>query len=364
MKRVLVTAGARPNFMKAAPLLRAFASSGRSDLDIRLVHTGQHYDAALSRLLFDDLRMRAPDHTLPAGPGSHAEVTARILMGFEALCVSLRPDAVVVIGDVNATLACALAASKLGVPVAHVEAGLRSHDHSMPEEINRIVTDSLSTWLFATEPSAMENLAREGHLARGRAFLVGNTIVDSLVVALDHLRQGRAATAAPASPYAIATVHRPSNVDSAEVLEGILDGLGDVAREWPVILPLHPRTRARIDGFGLADRLDQPGILASGPLGYLAFLDLVRGAALVATDSGGVQEETTVLGVPCFTLRANTERPITIEVGTNQLVPPTRSGIADAFSRLLAGEGKPGRVPDLWDGHAAERIVARLSEVL
>ena len=365
----LLVAGARPNFMKIAPIVRALAAARaarqRGHLAWKLVHTGQHYDHGMSDVFFDELEIPEPDFHLECGSGSHAEQTARVMVAFEKVCLAERPDAVVVVGDVNSTLACAITAKKLGIRVAHVEAGLRSGDMAMPEEINRIVTDSISDWLFVTEKSGVENLRREGHRDEQIHF-VGNVMIDTLLHQVGKLdasgrrrRRPRRASPGPAA-YAVVTLHRPSNVDDAPTLRGILEALAVIAADLPVIFPVHPRTRRMIDEFGLAGIVADAAITLLDPLPYQAFLALWKDAALVLTDSGGLQEETTALGIPCFTLRENTERPITIEEGTNVLVGTTKEKILAAYGNFKAGRTPKGRIPELWDGRAAERIVGVL----
>ena len=361
--KLLCVVGARPNFVKIAPILRALERerAERSDLphlDVRLVHTGQHYDAALSGAFFADLEIRPPDLNLGVGSGSHAEQTARVLTALEAVLLAERPDLVIVVGDVNSTLAGALVAAKLGVPVAHVEAGLRSRDRTMPEEINRIVTDALSDLCFTTCAEANENLGREG-VAPDRIWFVGNVMIDSL---LRHRPRARRPPIVEAlglahRGYAVLTLHRPSNVDRREAALAVLHAVEPVLAAMPVVFPLHPRSRRMFEDHGLGHRLASLGRLhLVDPLGYLEFLYLMDHARLVLTDSGGVQEETTVLGVPCLTLRTNTERGITVEEGTNRLVGLDRDAIAAAVAEILAGQWPAGRVPALWDGRAAERI--------
>ncbi|HEC33774.1 MAG TPA: UDP-N-acetylglucosamine 2-epimerase (non-hydrolyzing) [Chloroflexi bacterium] len=360
--QVLNVVGARPNLMKIAPLVEEM----RCYPDIRqtLLHTGQHYDDKMSRVFFDQLGIPRPDVYLGVGSGSHAEQTARVMIAFEKVLLEERPDVVVVVGDVNSTLACAITAAKLWVPVAHVEAGLRSFDRRMPEEINRIVTDALSDFLFTTSRGANENLEREG-IAPEKIFFVGNVMIDTL-----HKHRARAEQlGAPArfglrpGGYALLTLHRPSNVDVPEVFSGILDALATIQRDLPILFPAHPRTVKRIAEFGFAERLTAvPDLRIVEPLGYLEFLALMMNARLVLTDSGGIQEETTILGIPCLTLRENTERPITITGGTNVLVGTDPARIVAETRRILAGEGKTGCVPELWDGHAAERIVKILRD--
>jgi UDP-N-acetylglucosamine 2-epimerase (non-hydrolysing) len=344
--------GARPNFMKIAPVVLEMRRRG---LDYVLVHTGQHYDAAMSQVFFDELGMPAPDVHLGVGSDGHAKQTAAIMVAFDASLDTLRPDQVVVGGDVNSTVAAALVASKRGLRVAHVEAGLRSFDRTMPEELNRVATDHLSDLLFTTEESANENLRREGLDGPGRHF-VGNCMVDTLMAHVERARAGEPWRAHGLEPgrYALLTLHRPSNVDDPATLSGLLAALADLARRLPVLFPMHPRTRASLSRAGL----DLPeGLRPLDPLPYLGFLGLMSAAKLVATDSGGIQEETTALGVPCLTLRRNTERPVTVSDGTNQLVGTDPARLSAAVERILAGDWPAGRRPPLWDGKAAHRIV-------
>jgi UDP-N-acetylglucosamine 2-epimerase (non-hydrolysing) len=347
-------AGARPNFMKVAPVLAALRRAG---LDPLLVHTGQHYDEAMSGTFLAELGIGAPDADLGVGSGSHAEQTARVLLAFEPWLRQSGCDTVVVVGDVNSSLACALVAAKLGVPVAHVEAGLRSFDRSMPEEINRVLVDALSSWLFTPSADGDANLAAEG-VDPGRIFRVGNVMVDSLLAHLDRAAASdvRRRLGAPAE-FALVTLHRPALVDRPERLGPVLAALERIGRSTPLIFPVHPRTRARIRRLG---RPDAPGLRLVEPVGYLDFLCLEAAARVVLTDSGGVQEETTVLGVPCLTLRETTERPITITQGTNRLVGFDPAVIERAALEALAGTVTPRR-PELWDGHAAGRIAAVLA---
>jgi UDP-N-acetylglucosamine 2-epimerase (non-hydrolysing) len=349
--------GARPNFMKIAPILRAMRP--RPELRPTLIHTGQHYDAGMSDVFLRELEIGEPDLHLGVGSGSQAVQTGKVMVAFEAVMERERADLVLVVGDVNSTLACSLVAAKAEIPVAHVEAGLRSFDRSMPEEINRIVTDSLSTWLFTTSPDADENLQREG-ASPGKIHRVGNVMIDTLMAFAER---------AEGSPvreqlrlegeYALLTLHRPSNVDGAGSLRGIFRGLEALARRIPVIFPVHPRTARMLKEFGIATEF--PGFRVIEPLGYLDFIHLERHARLVLTDSGGIQEETTVLGVPCLTLRNNTERPITLTQGTNVLVGNDPDRIVAEAMKVVDGEGRPHRVPDLWDGKAAERIAEILA---
>lgn len=360
--RILNVVGARPNLMKIAPLVREM----QRDPAIRqvLLHTGQHYDDNMSQVFFDELGIPRPDIYLGVGSGSHAEQTARVMVAFEKILQDDRPDVAVVVGDVNSTLACAVTAAKLGVPLAHVEAGLRSFDRRMPEEINRIVTDALADLLFTTSRDADENLLREG-VAPAKIHFVGNVMIDTL---LEHRERARrlgtpARFGLSLGGYALLTLHRPSNVDDPAVLAGILDALVQVQRELPVFFPVHPRTAQRLRDARCAERLARaPRLVLAEPLGYFEFLDLMMHARLVLTDSGGIQEETTILGVPCLTLRENTERPVTIMEGTNVLVGSDPARITAEVGRILSGEARAGRTPELWDGRAAGRIVAVLRE--
>lgn len=357
MLKILIIVGARPNFMKAAPICAEMRD--RSDsFDVKVVHTGQHYDAAMSASFFKDLGLPEPDHNLGVGSGSHTEQTARIMLAFEPIVLAERPDWVVVVGDVNSTVACALVASKLGLNVAHVEAGLRSFDRTMPEEINRIVTDSISDLLLTTEESGNENLRREG-IAPEKVKFVGNVMIDSLVENLERAKESNilAELGLDAGEYAVLTLHRPSNVDKRTSLEPLMQAILEVSERLPVIFPVHPRTRAKIEEFAI----DTSRLRLVDPLGYLDFLALYSQAKFVMTDSGGLQEETTYLGIPCLTIRDNTERPVTVAVGTNQLVKDPFSLKAAAFELLDSAAPSPKKtIPPLWDGKAAGRICDEL----
>lgn len=342
---VLHVVGARPNFMKAAPVMRALQTAGARQT---LVHTGQHYDANMSDVFFAELGMPAPDVNLEVGSGSHGVQTANIMARFEPVVKSHNPDLVLVYGDVNSTVAAALVCSKLSLRVGHVEAGLRSYDRSMPEEINRLLTDQLSDLLFTPSADADANLKREGIEAE-RIHLVGNVMIDSLARLLPAADGGR--NGLP-DRYALVTLHRPSNVDESVKLQRILESLLQIREHLEVVFPVHPRTRQRIESSGI----DVSGLHLLEPLPYLRFLALQRSAALVITDSGGVQEETTYLGVPCLTLRANTERPVTITMGTNVLIGDNPGRLQKEAMRILEGKAKTGSIPPLWDGHASERI--------
>lgn len=368
---VICVVGARPNFMKMAPILRALAAHD-PPLPMLLVHTGQHYDKDMSDRLFEDLQLPPPDVNLEVGSGTHATQTSEVMRRFEPIVDACNPSCVVVVGDVNSTLACALVAVKKGVQVVHIEAGLRSYDRAMPEEINRVLTDQICDRLYTTERTAEENLAREG-IPSERVCFVGNVMIDSVVFGRanarsprDTLRACRIDPLILSHPigYGVVTLHRPSNVDHPETLHALLGVLREVAASLPLVFALHPRTRSNIDRFSLAGLIDPAGMVLLPPQGYLEMLGLMAGAAVVLTDSGGLQEETTALGVPCLTLRKNTERPITIEQGTNLLVGRDRAAILGGVHEVLAGRGKRGRVPELWDGHAAERIAADLYQWL
>jgi UDP-N-acetylglucosamine 2-epimerase (non-hydrolysing) len=371
--RIVNVVGTRPNLIKIAPLIAEMRRF--PDMEPVLVHTGQHYDENMSRVFFEELGIPQPDYDLAVGSGSHTWQTAQIMLALEPLLQELGPDLVLVVGDVNSTLAAALVAAKLCIPLAHVEAGLRSFDRTMPEEINRTVTDALADYLFTTERSANENLRREG-VSKEKIFFVGNVMIDTLL----HYRQRAVALGMPArygvpiQGYAVLTLHPPSNVDAPEVLSGILDALAALQARLPVLFPVHPRTLQRLADAGLLERARAlPKLRLLEPLGYLEFLGLMAQARLVLTDSGGIQEETTILGVPCLTLRENTERPVTISEGTNELVGTSPERIlAAARRRLDQAEmvsdspsclmGRDGHYPELWDGRAAERIVRVLRE--
>ncbi|MFQ5585204.1 MAG: non-hydrolyzing UDP-N-acetylglucosamine 2-epimerase [Thermodesulfobacteriota bacterium] len=369
--KIINIVGARPNFMKIAPIT-AEMNRHRDAIGHLLVHTGQHYDEAMSKSFFEDLDIPRPDIDLEVGSASHAEQTARIMTKFEKVLISERPDLILVVGDVNSTLACSVTAAKLCIPVAHVEAGLRSFDRGMPEEINRVVTDALSDYLFTTCRDADENLKREGVPAE-KIFFVGNVMIDTL---LKHREKAAASTILQdtglnGAPYALLTLHRPSNVDDRETLMDIVSALKTISQDIPILFPAHPRTRKQIQLFGLDSEfhelhapLPAKGIHIMEPVGYIDFLYLMERASLLLTDSGGIQEETTILGVPCITMRENTERPVTITEGTNTLVGTDRSRIVDEALKCLNGRGKEGRVPELWDGRASERIVRTLIEKL
>lgn len=363
-----VVAGARPNFMKIAPLLHAIEQ--QSVLSATLIHTGQHYDANLSSVFFEELEIKEPDVHLGVGKGSHGEQTARVIEKTEKVLSAgvangRKFDCLVVVGDVNSTMAASLAAAKLGIPIAHVEAGLRSFDRTMPEEINRLVTDSISQILLASEPSGIKNLQAEGH-PDCDLHLVGNVMIDTLRQHVDRAKRQPALQryALTAEQYAVVTMHRPANVDHRETLGRFADVLCEVSAEIPVVFPVHPRTKSRLQEFELFDSLNTNGVQLVEPLGYKDFLCLTSQAKVVITDSGGLQEETTALGIPCLTLRPNTERPITIDHGTSTLVGDDTELLKDQLHRVLSGTYKNGSCPELWDGKAAWRIVKVLTERL
>lgn len=363
--KILSVVGTRPNFMKVAPIARALRAK-RSGIAHLLVHTGQHYDAKMSGSFFADLELPDPDFNLGIGSGSHAEQTAAVMIRIEPILLEQRPDVVLVVGDVNSTLACALTAKKLDLTVAHVEAGLRSFDRTMPEEINRLCTDAISDLLFTTDHFADDNLRREG-VADHQIHFVGNVMIDSLLAHLKSAeeRNVHGQLGLEKGCYATLTLHRPANVDHADKLAEIIDAIREALPDLPIIFPIHPRTRARVADFGLSDRFvitaGKPGIFLTDPLSYTESLNLIRHARMVLTDSGGLQEETTFLGTPCVTLRENTERPVTISQGTNRLAGTRRPGILDAIAEALRMQPCTTRRPDKWDGHAAERIVEVLT---
>jgi len=362
VKTIISVVGARPNFMKVAPLHKALQKYGDSIRHV-IVHTGQHYDEAMSKVFFDDLELPHPDVYLGVGSGTHAEQTAKIMVGFEKVLQDRKPDLVVVVGDVNSTVAASLVSVKMGIRVAHIEAGLRSFDRSMPEEINRLLTDGIADLLFVTEPSGVRNLEKEG-IPREKIFLVGNVMIDSL----KHY-QAKAASSAIAQQlgvergkYTLVTLHRPSNVDAVEGLRKIVSMFEAIASRSTIVFPVHPRTRKMLEQHGVGASANAiRNLLLVEPMGYLDFLHLLERAQLVLTDSGGIQEETTYLGVPCLTLRENTERPITCEIGTNELCGLDVEKILRKSFEVFDGKMKKGRVPELWDGNTSDRIAAILN---
>jgi UDP-N-acetylglucosamine 2-epimerase (non-hydrolysing) len=362
--KIIHVVGARPNFMKVAPLAVEMAQYPGIFYQI-LVHTGQHYDDNMSKIFFENLNIPQPDIYLGVGSGSHAQQTARVMLAFEPVLLEQCPDLVLVVGDVNSTLACTLVATKLGFPVAHVEAGLRAFDRTMPEEINRLLTDQVASLLFTTERSAKENLIREG-VEEERIHFVGNVMIDTLLVQKERALEMDVVAKYGLSTqgFGLLTLHRPSNVDKGEVLTGILDSLEEIQRDIPILFPAHPRTMKQLQKFGFESRLAaMANLRVTEPLGYLAFLNLMANAKMVLTDSGGIQEETTILGVPCLTLRENTERPVTVTQGTNIIVGSNPQRIKDECFTILQGGGKRGNIPELWDGQAAKRIVDILGKI-
>ncbi len=363
--------GARPNFMKIAPLMAEF-NRENSQINAVLVHTGQHYDEAMKKTFFDQLGIPKPDVDLGVGSGSHAIQTADIMKKFEPEVDKHNPAAVLVVGDVNSTVACGLVAAKKNIPVIHVEAGLRSRDRTMPEEINRILTDQLSDLLYTTEREAADNLAQEG-IAGDKVQFVGNVMIDTLRNNLNQAtpaqqifanNNGGEKFTGEKESYAILTLHRPSNVDDEVSLRSLLETMNTISKRIPIVFPVHPRTASKIEMFGLEGLLQTDSILRIPPAGYLDMLGLMQGAKVVLTDSGGVQEETTALGVPCITLRESTERPITATDGTNTIVGADRELILKTFDQVMEGKGKAGRIPEYWDGNTAKRIAAHLSQWL
>ncbi len=360
--KVICVVGARPNFTKIAPIMRAFSNS-EYGVSAYLVHTGQHYDEAMKQAFFDQLGIPEPDIDLGVGSGSHAVQTAEVMKSFEVVMDEQQPDAILVVGDVNSTIACALVAVKKAVPVIHVESGLRSGDRAMPEEINRILTDQISDLLFLTERSAETNLIREG-IDPSRIHFVGNVMIDTLMYNLSRAVSpattlteecGLSSEEIP-ERFALLTLHRPSNVDCPDTLKMLLETVAKMSEQLPIVFPIHPRTQQRIKEAGLEELISSSRFITMPPAGYLQLLGLMKGAKVVLTDSGGIQEETTALGVPCLTLRESTERPITVDEGTNTIVGIDPEVILDAFQSIMDGSGKHGRVPEYWDGKAAERI--------
>ncbi|MBA5871815.1 MAG: UDP-N-acetylglucosamine 2-epimerase (non-hydrolyzing) [Nitrospira sp. CR2.1] len=364
MKRIDLIAGARPNFMKIAPIidaLRAAQARGGSALRYRLIHTGQHYDKAMSGSFFEELGIPDPDINLEVGSGTQAEQTAGIMVGYENVLLKDASDLCLVVGDVTSTMACSIVARKMGIPVAHVEGGIRSLDWTMPEEINRVVTDSITNWFFTTSDTANDNLRRAG-VTDDRIFFVGNTMIDTLLKHEGRLRPPACWTSLDLTPqqYCVVTLHRPANVDGEHKLLALLQAIADNTQGLPVVFPVHPRTAKNLREAGKA----LPSMHYVDPLGYLEFNYLVKHARGVITDSGGITEETTVLGVPCLTLRDNTERPETVTIGTNELIGTDPAKLPPALTRVMAGQWKKGAIPPKWDGKAAERIVAQLGRLL
>jgi UDP-N-acetylglucosamine 2-epimerase (non-hydrolysing) len=365
MKKIISVVGARPNFMKVAPIHRALEKYS-AEVKHLIVHTGQHYDYKMSDAFFQDLKMPNPDHFLNVGSGSHANQTAKIMVEFEKVCMDEKPDLIIVVGDVNSTIACALTAKKLHIPVAHVEAGLRSHDMLMPEEVNRVATDAITDYYFVTEKSGKENLLKNG-VDEDKIFFVGNTMIDSQHFAKPLVEQTtiKQELGLSKGEYVLVTIHRPSNVDIPEQLKSLLEVFKEFSGERKIIFPIHPRTRKNIEKFGFnefTESIDNLTLLE--PLGYIDFLSLMMDADFILTDSGGIQEETTALGVPCLTMRTTTERPVTIEEGTNILIQPEADIIRREFKKIISGDKKAGRIPQLWDGKAADRIAEILTKLV
>jgi UDP-N-acetylglucosamine 2-epimerase (non-hydrolysing) len=355
MKKILLIAGARPNFMKIAPLIHELQ---KTNFSWKLVHTGQHYDAKLSDIFFTELNIPKPDYNLEVGSGSHAIQTAKIMEKFEPICIKEKPDLVIVVGDVNSTIACALVAKKLNIKVAHVEAGLRSFDNNMPEEINRKLTDCISDYLFVSEESGLRNLKNEG-IDKEKIFFVGNIMIDSLFNNLEKINKSDASKVYN-EKYCILTLHRPSNVDNKDELKLLLFELIKISKLIKIIWPIHPRTKKNLLDLGLDNIINESNIILKDPIGYIDFLNLVKNSTFVLTDSGGLQEETTYLNIPCLTLRENTERPSTIDIGTNTLL--NKNEIIGNINLILAGKYKKGSIPQLWDGKTAERIIKILRD--
>ena len=364
MIKIINVVGARPNFMKIAPIQREMAKY--DNIQPVLVHTGQHYDERMSKLFFDDLQLPKPDIYLDVRSGSHAVQTAKVMMAFEEVLKQEKPDLVIVVGDVNSTAACSMVAAKMETKIAHVEAGLRSFDRTMPEEINRLVTDVLSDFLFVTEKSGLENLKREG-IDDSKVHFVGHVMIDSLIYFEPMAEKSTVLQDLRLEPqnYGLITLHRPSNVDHKENFLKLLNAFEHIEKQIPLIFPIHPRSQKMIDQFGLRDKVEKmKNLRLLEPLGYLDFMKLLHNAKLVLTDSGGIQEETTYLGIPCITMRENTERPITVEIGSNVLVGTDTERIIAEAQKVLDGNAKKGQIPELWDGKAAERIVKILNEKL
>lgn len=362
--KILNVVGARPNFMKIAPIHRIMEASER--MKPILMHTGQHYDNTMSKIFFKDLGLPEPDVYLGVGSGTHAQQTGAVMVELEKIALQIKPDLVLVVGDVNSTMAASLVASKLYIPIAHVEAGLRSFDRMMPEEINRKVTDAIADFLFITEESGRKNLVREG-ISQQKIHFVGNVMIDSL---LSHLKKAQNSDILSRlnmdhQNFALLTLHRPSNVDNQETFNAILNALEQIENEIPIIFPIHPRSRKMIDQFQFDSKIERmKNFELIDPLGYLDFLHLMENAKFVLSDSGGIQEETTVLGIPCLTLRKNTERPVTVEMGTNVVVGIDPDKIVDESFKILSGQSKQGKIPPMWDGNAAQRIVEILERAL
>jgi len=356
LKKIISVVGARPNFIKIAPIHSSFQKY-KSEINHLICHTGQHFDEKMSKIFFDELQMPKPDFYLGISGGSHAVQTANIMIEFEKVLISEKPDLVIVPGDVNSTIAASLVAAKLHIPVAHVEAGLRSFDRKMPEEVNRVLTDEISDYLFVTEKSGLTNLKNEG-VDNTKVFFTGNVMIDSLVNFMPVIEKSKIISklSLKFGNYVLATFHRPSNVDNKNNLTLLIEAINKISEERKVVFPIHPRTQNNLKLFGLSDKLNS-NIIKLDPIGYIDFLSLTKNADLVVTDSGGIQEETTFLGVQCITVRDNTERPITSEIGTNHMIGTDFYKVVTAAKIILEGDKKIGRIPDLWDGKASQRIV-------
>lgn len=374
MFKIVHVVGARPNFMKIAPIMKAFdqlnAEAGQSKFEQILVHTGQHYSKEMSELLFEELGLPEPTTNLGVGSGGHGEQTGKIMIQFEQYILDVKPDLVLVVGDVNSTVACALVAKKLQIPVVHVEAGLRSGDMAMPEEVNRVMTDAISDLMFTTEPSGNENLKKE-NVGDDRIKFVGNTMIDSLLshkekaLSRPTLEDLGVKSGDEIKRYGVVTLHRPSNVDEANILEGLVNVISRISEDMSIVFPIHPRTQNRLEEFGLYDRLAKlENVITCGPLGYLDFMNLTANASLILSDSGGIQEEATILRVPCLTLRHNTERPVTLNAGTNRLVGNDEQVILKAYAEIMQQDFSAMDPPQFWDGSAAERIAKEIEAYL
>ena len=363
MKKIISVVGARPNFIKIAPIHRSFQKY-KSDINHLICHTGQHFDEKMSKVFFDELQMPKPDFYLGLGGGSHALQTSRIMVEFEKILLDEKPDLVIVPGDVNSTIAASLVSSKLHIPVAHVEAGLRSFDKKMPEEVNRVLTDHISDYLFVTEKSGITNLKKEG-VSDAKVYFTGNVMIDSLVNFMPFIDKSMFIEKIGVNKknYVLATFHRPSNVDDEKNLTQLINALNNISKVREVVFPIHPRTMNNLKKYGLFDKLNDT-IIVLEPIGYIDFLSLSKNAELVVTDSGGIQEETTYLGVQCITVRDNTERPITSEIGTNHMIGTDFNKVVDASISILSGEVKSGSIPDLWDGNASVRITKIIHDKL
>ena len=360
MKKIISVVGARPNFMKIAPIHRAFQKY-KEEINHLICHTGQHYDEKMSKIFFDDLELPKPDFYLGVGSGSHAMQTGKVMIEFERILLNEKPDLIIVVGDVNSTIACSLTASKLNIPTVHVEAGLRSFDRKMPEEVNRILTDTIAEYLFVTEQSGLINLKNEG-ISEDKVFFVGNVMIDSLIHFLPTTRTSKILDQLKIKTknYVLVTLHRPSNVDEKENLISLVNLLNNISLKRTVVFPIHPRTKNNLVAFGILSSLN-PNVILTEPIGYIDFITLIKNCELILTDSGGIQEESTYLGVQCITIRTTTERPVTIEMGTNQLVGDDYNKAEQVAIEVLNGKKKQGKIPEKWDGKTAERIAEIIS---